>query len=137
MTKLYMEHHFQKCLTKRCSTYLDELCRQYGSTYEGRRKAAQSFLHIRQKAPLVIQSQIVLFPAIANPQIEEVWINYCLIERVEEEGDVTRIIFQDTSELCLEQPYRSILLQIRRCYHYLYALDLHINEQLLAKMKIS
>lgn len=109
----------------RCITFLDRLCRRYGSTYEGRRQAACSFLHIRQKAPIVIHESLVLFPTVSQDDPMCVWINYCLVKKVEELTHQTKVIFMNGVELIVDLEYRSILKQMRRCEHYMYALQLH------------
>lgn len=133
--KIKLEHQkVQQVLHQKCESYLDQLCRYHGSTYEGRKNAACSFLHIRQKAPIMISDTVVLFPSAASDETKEVWVNYCRIAQINAFAEQTKVIFHDGSEIMLALPYRSILKQVRRCFHYLYALNLHTNEELLHRL---
>lgn len=133
-TLLHMEHQAEQKLLIQCRSCLEQMCIYYGSTLKGRQKAASTFLHIRQKVPIVVHADLVLFPAYGSEGMQEVWINYCSIAHIEQRGNATLIIFYDCTQLLVDVPYRSILLQVRRCFHYLYSLDLHWNEQLMEQV---
>lgn len=132
---IHLEHQEQYQENMKCIPFLDQLCRRYGSTYEGRRQAACSFLHIRQKAPIVVNETTVLFPTLSQEDPMCIWINYCLVKGVEDCLHQTKFIFTDDTEIYVDMDYRSAMKQLRRCSHYLYALNLHHNTSMFIKNK--
>jgi len=124
---IHMGNNEIRRVKQHCKIFLDQLCKRYGSTYEGRRKAACAFLHIRQKAPILITKGMMLFPSLSADVYGCVWINYCEIYKIEAAAIQTKIIFQNRSEVIIDMEYRSALLQLRRCAHYLYALNMHMD----------
>ena len=125
---IYSQTEGMISLNRRCLDYLEDLCLRNGSTYEGRRQAACSYLHIRQKAPIYIREGLLLFPSRSAQAEGCVWLNYCAIQRAEAQDHMTRFIFHDGQEMIVDMQIRSALLQMRRCLCYLYALESHAKE---------
>ena len=107
-----------------CKGFLNELCIGYGSTYEGRRQAACQFLHIRQKAPILVHQELLLFPSRSADEHDCIWLNYCAIIKTQSLDYQTRFTFYDQSELIVDMEHRSALLQMRRCTRYQFSLEL-------------
>lgn len=133
MTILYMdEYHHHLTIhfadgtiqesEKKGIAYLDELCRAYGSTYEGRRQAACSILSIRQKAPIYVNDSLIMFPNAMNVE-HKFWINYLQIKDMKEVSYQTMFTFLNDSEVLVDMGYRSAIRQKQRCYKYLYTIQ--------------
>ena len=101
------------------------LCLQYGATYEGRRSATIKILNVKQKVPILLSKQILLFPTHSPKQKECVWVNYYAIASIERYHHETLILLNDTSKLIVKSSIRSIKEQIKRCFTY----DLYLTQQ--------
>lgn len=123
---------------KRSIEVLDAMCRYHGSTYAGRREAVCEFLHIRQKAPILISQKptMMMFPTLSAKSPACVWINYNMIETIKRKpNNHTLFIFKNKTEMILPIEYRSAKRQIDRCLMYLHVLECHKNENLLQMLK--
>jgi len=79
---------------------LEENCEYYGSTYNGRIKAAQKILNFSYKIPLLIEEseKIIFFPTRSSNSMDCCWINHNFVKRREKEGKKTKVIFSNGVE---------------------------------------
>lgn len=79
---------------------LEENCEYYGSTYDGRIKAAQKILNFSYKLPLLIEEseKIIFFPTKSSSSNECCWINHNFVKKREKCGKNTRVLFQNGKE---------------------------------------
>lgn len=119
---IYSEQEKHYSLPMRCHDYLNYLCESYGSSLNGRKQAACTFLQIRQKVPIYIREGVMLFQSIAASTSHRIWINYRRVKQIVKECYQTRVIFMDYSELLMDMDYRSARMQMRRCVHFDYML---------------
>lgn len=79
---------------------LEENCEYYGSTYEGRIKAAQKILNFSYKIPLLIEEseKIIFFPTKSSSSEECCWINHNFVKKREKCGKNTKVLFQNGLE---------------------------------------
>lgn len=79
---------------------LEENCEYYGSTYEGRIKAAQKILNFSYKIPLLIEEseRIIFFPTKSSNSKDCCWINHNYVKLREKCGKNTKVIFKNGIE---------------------------------------
>lgn len=119
---------------KKSLQVLDAMCRYYGSTYAGRREAVCDYLHIRQKAPILISQEpmIMMFPTLSAKSPSCIWINYGMVEGIKRKpNNQTLFKFKNGTQMILPIEYRSAQRQIERCHMYLHVLECHKNVNLL------
>ena len=79
---------------------MEENCEYYGSTYDGRIKAAQKILNFSYKLPLLIEEseKIIFFPTKSYTSEDCCWINHNYVKKREKIGNNTKVIFQNGIE---------------------------------------
>ena len=79
---------------------VEENCEYYGSTYEGRIKAAQKILNFSYKLPLLIEEseKIIFFPTKSYTSDDCCWINHNYVKKREKKGNNTKVMFQNGVE---------------------------------------
>lgn len=79
---------------------MEENCEYYGSTYEGRVKAAQKILNFSYKLPLLVEEteRIIFFPTKASINKECCWINHNFVTKREKCGKNIKVQFQNGLE---------------------------------------
>lgn len=79
---------------------LEENCEYYGSTYNGRIKAAQKILNFSYKIPLLIEEseKIIFFPTKASTSSDCCWINHNFVKKREKNGKSTKVMFENGIE---------------------------------------
>ena len=79
---------------------MEENCEYYGSTYEGRVKAAQKILNFSYKLPLLVEEteRIIFFPTKASISKECCWINHNFVTKREKCGKNIKVQFKNGLE---------------------------------------
>jgi len=79
---------------------LEENCEYYGSTYNGRIKAAQKILNYSYKIPLLIEEseKIIFFPTKSSTSNDCCWINHNFVKKREKHGKNTKVLFENGIE---------------------------------------
>jgi len=79
---------------------LEENCEYYGSTYDGRIKAAQKILNFSYKIPLLIEEseKIIFFPTKSSYSEDCCWINHNFVKTREKSGKKTKVMFENGVE---------------------------------------
>ena len=101
---------------------MDDNCKYYGSSYRGRLEAAKEILDCSYKLPVIVEEStgLVFFPIKSSLLIDCTWINLDSIQKVEKEGNKSKIYFKngktetvDISTLSLDnQIYRATKLSL-------------------------
>lgn len=96
---------------------MEDSCKYFGSTYNGRKESAKSILGAEYKVPIVIEESenIVLFPT-TSPRSEEcAWISLNHVKNYESiDANNTKIVFDNNKEIIVPVSARSIENQIFR-----------------------
>ena len=96
---------------------MEESCKYFGSTYEGRKDSAREILGAEYKVPIIVEDSdnLVVFPTTSPHSIECVWISLKRIKNFEKKDACnTKIIFDNNKEIIVPCSYRSIENQISR-----------------------
>lgn len=83
---------------------MEENCEYYGSTYEGRIKAAKKILNFSYKLPLLVEEseKIIFFPTKTCTDSECAWINHNFVKSREKCGKMTKVLFKNGVEMDLK-----------------------------------
>lgn len=96
---------------------MEESCKYFGSTYEGRKNGAKEILGAEYKVPIVVEDSdnLIIFPT-TSPQSEDcVWISLKRVKKIEKiDHDNTKIIFDNNKEIIVDCSYRTIENQLSR-----------------------
>ena len=96
---------------------MEESCKYFGSTYEGRKESAKDILGAEYKVPIVVEDSdnLVIFPTTSPHSDECVWISLKRIKCFEKiDACNTKIIFDNNKEIIVPCSYRSIENQVSR-----------------------
>ena len=96
---------------------MEDSCKYFGSSYEGRKKGAKEILGAEYKVPIVIAdtNELIAFPTTSPRADDCAWISVGRIEniyRVDESN--TRIVFDNKKEIIVPCSLRSMENQIAR-----------------------
>lgn len=96
---------------------MEESCKYFGSTYEGRKDSAKEILGAEYKVPIVVEDtdNIVVFPTTSPFSDDCVWISLKRLKSFEKiDACNTKILFDNNKELIVPCSYRSIENQVSR-----------------------
>ena len=96
---------------------MEDSCKYFGSTYEGRKDGAREMLGAEYKVPIVIEdsSNLIVFPTTSPLSDDCVWISLKKVERIEKiDANNTKIIFDNNTEIIVDSSYRTIENQLSR-----------------------
>lgn len=96
---------------------MDESCKYFGSTYEGRKNGARTILGAEYKVPIVIEDSdnLIVFPTTSPSSEECCWITLKRVKNIEKiDQNNTKIIFDNLVELIVPCSYRTIENQLSR-----------------------
>ena len=96
---------------------MEESCKYFGSTYEGRKNGAKDILGAEYKVPIIVEdsSNLIVFPTTSPLSDECIWISLQRVRKIEKlEFNKTKIIFDNEKELVVNCSYRSIENQLSR-----------------------
>lgn len=96
---------------------MEDSCRYFGSTYEGRRVGAKEILGAEYKVPIIVadSNELIVFPT-SSPLSEDcAWISFGRVDRFFKIDDSnTKILFDNGREIIVPCSYRSIENQVSR-----------------------
>lgn len=96
---------------------MEESCKYFGSTYEGRKIGAKEILGAEYKVPIVVEDSdnLIVFPTTSPLADDCVWISLKRIKNIEKiDSNNTKIIFDNNKEIIVPCSYRTIENQISR-----------------------
>ena len=96
---------------------MEESCKYFGSTYEGRKDGAKEILGAEYKVPIIIEdsSNLIVFPTTSPLSEDCVWISLKRVEKIEKiDVNNTKIIFDNKKEIIVDSSYRTIENQLSR-----------------------
>ncbi len=103
-------------IEKSAKKIIEENCRYYGSSYEGRRRGTVELIGITHKSPIIIEdsNDIIFFPT-CSPRIKECgWISLNNVENYEAFNNNSLIIFNNNLKLEIPVSNKIINNQILR-----------------------
>ena len=96
---------------------MEESCKYFGSTYEGRKDGSKNILNAEYKLPIVIEdsNNLIVFPTMSPFSDECCWISLKRVKKIEKiDSNNTKIIFDNNKEIIVDCSYRIIENQLSR-----------------------
>ena len=96
---------------------MEDSCKYFGSSFEGRILGSKNILGSVYKAPIIVEESqnLIFFPTEALSSNTVSWISYKKIKSVEKCGKRSKIILNNGESIIANCPYFSIKNQIFRC----------------------
>ena len=96
---------------------MEDSCKYFGSTYEGRKNGARDILGAEYKVPIVVEDEnnLIVFPT-TSPLAEDcVWISLKRVKNIEKNDfNTTKVIFDNNTEIVVDCSYRTMEDQLSR-----------------------
>ena len=96
---------------------MEDSCKYFGSTYEGRKNGARNILGADYKVPIVVEDEnnLIVFPT-TSPLAEDcVWISLKRVKNIEKNDfNTTKVIFDNNTEIVVDCSYRTMENQLSR-----------------------
>lgn len=96
---------------------MEESCKYFGSTYEGRKNGAREILGAEYKVPIVVEDSdnLIVFPTTSPLADDCVWISLKRVKNIEKiDNNTTKVIFDNNLELIVDCSYRTMENQLSR-----------------------
>lgn len=96
---------------------MEDSCKYFGSTYNGRKDSAKSILGAEYKVPIIVEenNNIIVFPTTSPSSADCVWISLGRIKYFEKiDSSNTKIVFDNNREIIVPCSYRTIENQVSR-----------------------
>ena len=103
-------------ITKPSQEIIEESCKFFGSSYEGRLEGTKKILGFNYKIPIIIEesNDIIFFPTSSPRNSDCHWISLNKIQNIKKNKKTTKIIFKTGQEISLNISYYSLENQIFR-----------------------
>ena len=114
---LVYEDDYRYLIKQTPFSIMEDSCKYFGSSYEGRKEGAKEILGAEYKVPIVIEDgeNIIVFPTTSPYAPDCCWISLQRVKKIVRiDSNHTKIIFDNNKELIVECSYRSIENQISR-----------------------
>ena len=116
-TSLVYEDEDRYIIDQTPFSIMEESCKYFGSTYDGRKNGARDLLGAEYKVPIVVEdsSNLIIFPT-TSPSAEDCcWISLKRVKKIEKiDCNNTKIIFDNNREIIVDCSYRTIENQLSR-----------------------
>ena len=96
---------------------MEDSCKYFCSTYNGRKDSAKSILGAEYKVPIIVEenNNIIVFPTTSPSSADCVWISLGRIKYFEKiDSSNTKIVFDNNREIIVPCSYRTIENQVSR-----------------------
>ena len=96
---------------------MEESCKYFGSTYEGRKNGAREILGAEYKVPIVVEdsNNLIVFPTTSPLSENCIWISLKRVKKIEKiDSENTKIVFDNNCELIVDCSYRTVENQLSR-----------------------
>ena len=96
---------------------MEDSCRYFGSSYNGRKEGSRDILGAEYKVPIIVEDSenLIVFPTTSPSAPDCVWISLNRIKNyVKVDGYNTKIVFDNNKEIIVPCSYRTIENQLSR-----------------------
>jgi competence protein ComK len=116
-SSLVYEDDERYIINKSPFSIMEDSCKYFGSTYEGRKNGAKDILGAEYKVPIVVEdsSNLIVFPT-TSPSAEDcAWISLKHVKKIIKIDNCnTKILFNNGTEIIVNCSFRSIENQLSR-----------------------
>jgi len=116
-TSLVLEDEDRYIVNDTTFHIMEESCKYFGSSYEGRKAGAKNILGAEYKVPIVIEdsSNLIAFPTTSPYSEDCVWISLNRIQNIYRIDNYnTRVLFDNNKEIIVPCSFRSVENQLSR-----------------------
>ena len=116
-TSLVYEDEERYLIHEKPFNIMDESCKYFGSSYEGRKEGAKSILGAEYKVPIVVEdsSNLILFPTTSPYADDCIWISLKRVNNIHKiDANNSKIVFDNNKELIIPCSFRSLENQLSR-----------------------
>ena len=108
-----LDHHY--IVAQSTNQIMDESCRYFGSSLEGRRKGTEAMIGINYKAPVIVEEskEIIFFPT-SSARFNADWIGLKHVRSYYRDGDILFLEFHNGQKIPLRVSYGVLDNQILR-----------------------
>ncbi|MBR3210366.1 MAG: competence protein ComK [Bacilli bacterium] len=127
-TSLVLEDNDKYIISVKPFQIMEDSCRYFGSSYEGRKEGSKSILGAEYKVPIVVEdsSNLIAFPTTSPYADDCIWISLKRVYNIYKVDNYnTKIIFDNQEEIIIPCSFRSIENQMSRASR----LDLVLNNR--------
>jgi competence transcription factor ComK len=100
-------------------SYIDKLCIDNLSTFEGRIDAAKKKFNIKHKVPIYVDKNCILFSTRSIRDYDVIYFNYFEIIEQVADGDNCVVYFKDGTYISVNQSYKVVRKQILKTEYIL------------------
>ena len=96
---------------------MEDSCKYFGSSYNGRKESARDILGAEYKVPIIVEDSenLIVFPTTSPAAADCVWVSLKRMKKFEKvDGFNTKIIFDNNKEIIVPCSYRTIENQVSR-----------------------
>ena len=116
-SSMIYEYETQYIVPEKPFKIMEDSCKYFGSTYEGRKNGARDILGAEYKVPIVVEDEnnLIVFPT-TSPLAEDcVWISLKRVKNIEKNDfNTTKVIFDNNTEIVVDCSYRTMENQLSR-----------------------
>ena len=116
-TSIVFEDEDSYVVQEKPFTIMENSCRYFGSSYNGRKEGAKTILGAEYKVPIVIEdsSNLIAFPT-TSPQADDCcWISLNRVHNIYKvDNNNTKILFDNDKEIIVPCSFRSVENQLSR-----------------------
>jgi len=116
-TSLVLEDNERYIVQDKPFNIMEESCRYFGSSYEGRKEGSKSILGAEYKVPIVIEdsSNLIAFPTTSPFADDCCWISLKRVDNIYKiDNGNTKIVFDNNEEIIVPCSFRSVENQLSR-----------------------
>ena len=96
---------------------MDDSCKYFGSTYEGRKNGSKEILGAEYKVPIIVEdsNNLIVFPTTSPFSEDCVWISLKRVKNIFKiDSFNTKILFDNNVEIIVPCSFRSVENQLSR-----------------------
>ena len=116
-TSLVYEDDERYIIHEKPFNIMDDSCRYFGSSYEGRKEGAKSILGAEYKVPIVVEdsSNLIIFPTTSPYADDCFWISLKRVRNIYKiDANNSKVVFDNNQEIIVPCSFRSLENQLSR-----------------------
>lgn len=116
-TSLVLEDNDRYIIQNKPFQIMEDSCRYFGSSYEGRKEGSKSILGAEYKVPIVVEdsSNLIAFPTTSPFSDDCAWISLRRVYNIYKVDNYnTKIVFDNKEEIIVPCSFRSVENQMSR-----------------------
>ena len=116
-SSLVYEDDSRYIINEKAYKIMDDSCKYFGSTYEGRKNGAKEILGAEYKVPIIVEdsNNLIVFPTTSPFSDDCVWVSLKRVKNIYKiDSYNTKILFDNNVEIIVPCSFRSVENQLSR-----------------------